>query len=294
MLYTSSVQDDLHRRVGIGSYAFRYAIGGEPGPIAMDLRSFMTAAVELEFRGVQLCENLAYERSSATELAWLSDFARDNGLFLELGMRDLSWDALSRHLQLAEHLGAGMVRIVLGPPSAFPARDDEELVRTGIATLDKALPRLETTGIRIGIENHFDLTTPRLVEIVETVDHPQVGYVFDTTNGIGFVERPTETLTRFAARLFSVHVKDYEMEKVEAGYTMNGCALGEGLLDLDSVIETIASSPHGPSVILEMTIRREKCDGPDLVQWEREHIMMSARTLRESINDHTHTIGRRS
>lgn len=244
----------------------------------------MATALDLGFCGVQLCENLSYATSPDEELAAVAEIADANRLFLELGLRDLSAESLAHHLDLAERMGARLVRVVIGPQGPYPAPNPDELVESAIDTIATAIPRLESTGIRIGVENNFDITTPRLVEVVESVDHELVGYVFDTTNGVGFVERPEETLEALSSRLFSVHVKDYEIEKVEAGYFVSGCVLGHGELDLDPILAAIATSEYDPSIILEVKIRKDRCNERSVVAWERHQVEASLQYLRAAID----------
>ena len=119
-----------------------------------------------------------------------------------------------------------------------PAREKRSsIIRNATGILKEALPYCKEHNIRIGIENHFDLTSDDLVEIVRLIDDESVGLILDTTNCLGFIEKPSETLEKFGPYLFSVHLKDYLVEKVEAGYLVSGTVLGEGLLDCEQILK---------------------------------------------------------
>ncbi|MBP7401771.1 MAG: sugar phosphate isomerase/epimerase [Clostridia bacterium] len=263
-------------RLGIGSYAYRYAVGfGDfiPEP-RLTAAGFVEEAHRLGFDGVQLCENLGVAELGRDGRAPLRDALRGLGMFVEIGMHTLTRENLERHLALARELSADFLRVVLGPD--FDGRPD---AAAGI--LRDALPACRDAGVRIGIENHFDLPTRGLAEVVDRVGSDRVGMVFDTTNGIGFLERPDETLRTIGHRLLSMHVKDARMRKVEAGYLMTGTVLGEGTLDVPGLLRTAAELRPGLSVILEMTIRREPGQTVgDTIVWERDAVERSARELK--------------
>ncbi len=273
-------------RVGIGSYAFRYAVGidGFTPPTPMSTLDFVKAAYSLGAGGVQLCENLSYCDLPESSLMAVKRFCDENEMFIEIGMRDCRPENLETHLSIARLMGSDLIRLVLGAPSNTPEPDGDELEWRSIRVLKDLVPVLESEGVRIAVENHFDLRTERLVRIIEQVDSDAVGFVLDTTNGIGFVEKPEQTLEALLPRLLSVHLKDYTMEKVEAGYVMRGCALGEGWLDYQGILERVLSVRPDASIILELTARRKDS------QSSQETIRREAELIRTSFEVMTQTV----
>jgi len=182
--------------------------------------------------------------------------AQEFGLFLELGMRDLTPANLEKHLNLAEIMDAHFLRVVLGGNLVMPEEPPDALTHQAIAVLRAAMSDIHRLNLTLGLENHFDVPTAHLVQIVREIHDPQVGLIFDTTNGLGFINRPEETLRQIGPYLLSVHLKDYIVQKVEAGYLIRGTVLGEGWLDLDAILQSVLAYNPDASLILEMTIRR--------------------------------------
>jgi len=284
MLHKTTGQSSRIPQIGIGSFAFRYAIGrGEfqpPNPMtAMD---FLSEAHELGFGGVQLCENLGYSSLSDDELLAIKSKADRLGLFIEIGMRYLTPENLSRHLEIAKLMSSGFLRMVLGPQQTSPAADPEALRAKSARILLDALPQLRKQGVTVGIENNFDLTSDQLVRLVEDIDDKHVGLILDTTNCLGFTERPQETLEIFQPHVLSVHLKDYAVYRVEAGFIMTGTTLGEGWLDIDTLLKSILESSKVQSIIMEMCMRRnEQHTAKETLVWEREAIEKSANFLQK-------------
>jgi sugar phosphate isomerase/epimerase len=262
----------VHPRIGIGSFAYRYAIGirgfGPEQP--MTLRDFLGVATRDGWSGVQLCENLVYSSFSDADLAAAAAQAGRLQLFVEIGLNGLSDRSLSRHLDIAAIFNSDLVRVVVGTTGV------DETVRV----LRSALPRLRRQNVTLGLENHFDLTTDQLLGIVRQLDDEHVGIIFDTTNGLGFLEKPEAAIVRVEPYLVSMHIKDYTIQKVEAGYFVTGSVLGKGLLDLEVVLRRAIRAPHLRSLMLEMSIKRDEANPVEtVVQWEQEAILASRRHL---------------
>ncbi len=267
-----------NRRVGLSSFAFRYNIGFADfrPPVPMTALKFLHEAKSLGFNCVQLCENLGYAKLSDKELSVLADTAKELGIVVEVGMRGISDVSLARHLDIAELMSSDLLRIVLAESDDY-LKDPKGFKEKTARMIDMVLPRCRQSNIRIGIENHFDLPTKDLVDLVDMIKDPNVGLIYDTTNGIGFIEKPLETLELMKHKLFSIHLKDYTIKKVEAGYFMTGAVLGEGLLNAVHVLDTIRTLGSDISIIMEMTVKRQAHHSVDeVLVWERESIKRSA------------------
>jgi len=84
----SIVGESVQPRVGIGSFAYRYAIGfrgfhpGKP----MSIADFLETAAHGGWEGVQLCENLGYADLSDADLAVAAAQAKRLQLAVEIGL----------------------------------------------------------------------------------------------------------------------------------------------------------------------------------------------------------------
>jgi len=256
-------------KVGIGSFAYRYAIGfsgfnpGKP----MSVADFLETAARSGWKGVQLCENLGYANLSDAELAVAAAQAKRLQLFVEIGLNGLTDQTLDRHLDVAEMFGSELMRVVVG----------EAAVEKPLKILRAALPRLRSQGITLGLENHFDLTMDQLLGIVGRLGDEHVGIIFDTTNGLGFLEKPQEEIVKAQPYLVSMHIKDYTIRKVEAGYLVTGAVLGKGMLDVPAVLRCAGGAPNLRSVILEMTVKRDETAPVDAVLHREQTAVLESR-----------------
>jgi len=259
-------------QIGISSYCYRHNFGfnqfkPEKPMTIMDL---MYTVKKLGVNRIQLCENTGYAEYSDSELFELKEMANELGLFIELGMDELSQENILRHLEIVKIFSAKFLRVVLRTDSPSPEKDKEDFYNYSIKILKEILPRFIDMDVFIGIENHYDLPSNYLVRMVEEIDDKRIGLLFDSTNCLGFIERPEEVIKAFGPHLLSIHIKDYIVHKIPGGYRIIGVPLGEGQQDIKGIL--ISSLQYNPqlSILAEMPINSEnKQNASEITEWER-------------------------
>jgi len=271
-------------RVGIGSFTYRYKIGYKNCKTlgSMDIFDFLYESNRLGYEGVQICENINYEKLSKYELCKVKEKAKELNLFVEIGMNGLNSNDLKKHIDLAEFLDSNFIRVVIGRVKPSEKKKATEIKEESIQILKKILPLLYEKDITIGIENHFDLTDTDLIEIVKEIDSKNIGLIFDSTNCLGFIRNPYEVLQSMKKYLLSIHLKDYVVKKVEAGYFITGTILGDGWLDIKRVLDIALKANPKLSIILEMTTRRDNTKSfKEVIEWEKDSIEKSTDYLKK-------------
>jgi sugar phosphate isomerase/epimerase len=255
--------------IGIGSYAFRYAARKKEAP--MDAVSFVEETSCLGLARALICENLNYSELDDCYYKKLSETAGKYGITVEVGMRGVSTENIQRHIYIAGILKAKLIRMVLGGTSEILPSDLKELKSEALKSIYSVVPLLEEADISLGIENHFDLATIELIDIVSQINSKRVGLIFDSTNCLGLIEKPLDVLCMMKEHLLSVHLKDYEARKTDGGYFFSGVDLGEGSLDIEAVIQKAHSfNPHA-SFIVEYNMKPPgTMTENELLCWERD------------------------
>jgi sugar phosphate isomerase/epimerase len=111
--------------------------------------------------------------------------------------------------------------------------------------------------VTLALENHFDLRSPQLAEVVRRLDNRWLGVCLDTANSTGQLEDPMETLAVLGPSVVQVHLKDYAVEKAPIAYRITGRILGQGWLDAPSVLEAAAATGRDPDLFLEQWMEPE-------------------------------------
>ena len=161
-------------KLGIGSYAYAWAIGapGHPPAAPMTAMDLIERAAALGVGLVQICDNVPLHRMSAAELDALHARTRSLGADVEVGTLGIASDHLSTYLRLAERFESPILRVVVDSPGHQP--DEDEIVDT-IAVL---LPDLRAAGVTLAVENHERFKAQDLVRIMERLDSDQSGHLF--------------------------------------------------------------------------------------------------------------------
>ena len=259
-------------KVGVGSYALRWAIGTEdfapPRPLTpLDL---LEKSAGLGAEVVQICDNLPLDGLPDKALHNLAERAAQLNLILEVGTKGSHPEHLRRYLAVAERLGARLLRVVLTDASWRPSFD--ELV----TNFKGLLPELHARGITVAIENHFYLRPAELAHLVETIDDPLVGVCLDPLNSITMFVSPTETIATLAPLAVSVHVKNAVVTRPKTGFYVSGCPLDQGLLDLPNLLDTIRIVGRSPNLLVECWMDQVDDQTATLAQeeeWTRQGIV---------------------
>lgn len=104
----------------------------------------------------------------------------------------------------------------------------EELIQT--------LPLIDEHGIRILIENHQDVTLDDIFRLIDEFGDHRIGVNWDTGNSYPTGETVESFLQKAGDLIGNVHLKDYRIQRSEAGYIMHRCALGKGVVDFEYLI----------------------------------------------------------
>jgi len=234
-------------KVGLTSYAFRWAIEGRgmPGDVPMTPIQLLGKAAELGAQAVQICDNMPLDGLPAAQLARIRSEAHALGLILELGIRGSRPEQLRRNLEVAQALGARVLRVVLSAPGWEP---DEDQV---LGLLHGLLPDLHAANATLAIENRFRFAPRALAGIVRRIDDPAVGACLDPLNSIANLIGPAETIAALAPLAVTAHAKDAVVTRPGAGLAISGCPLGEGQVDLAAMVEALRSTGRSPNVLAE-------------------------------------------
>lgn len=253
-------------RLGIGSYAFAWAIGVPGHPIEQPMTAFdlLEETARLGLRVAQFCDNLPLTQLSSGELNRFTARAQALQIQIELGTLGLSPENLRAYLQLARRFNSPFVRVVVD------SKGDEPTPEEIVTRLRPIVTEYAAAGIRLAIENHDRLRSETLAWIVEQLGATHVGICLDTVNSFGALEGPAVVVENLGPYTLCLHAKDFTIRRVShrMGFILEGCPAGQGQLDVPWLLSKLTKSPHPFNVILESwvppinlledTIRRER------------------------------------
>lgn len=237
--------------IGLGTYAFFWQHqatlpdGSTGTPI--DLPTMLRRTRDLGADVFQICDYAPILGFSAAELRDLRALADDLALVLELGTKGVVPQHLATYLELADLLGARVVRSMLFSPDSRPTLTDAERM------LRSALPGFEAAGVDLALETYEQVPTAALVGLVEQIGSDRLGICLDPANTVAALEHPRDVVERCAPYVKNLHVKDFVFERQAGwvGFSLAGAPLGSGLLDLDHLLQTVDPEARGVHRIIE-------------------------------------------
>lgn len=278
----------MKAKVGIGTYGLRWAIGTDSfcPPEPLSPRGVIRAAAELNADFVQFADNLPLDALAQGELDALRREASELGIGIEPGtgldLRHTGDEAAAVHLRhyakLAEALDSRVVRLSL-------SHDSLEDLRDAASRLFRAVgPAYSQSGTRIALENHFEVTSHQLLNLVALAPGI-VAVCLDTANSIAVGEWPTETVSVLGERAVSLHLKDYRLTPHPEGLGVNvtGAAIGSGKQDVPAVLKTVFDTGARPTIAIEQWCPREDSVESTL-DTERKWLDQGLRFVRSVLN----------
>ncbi len=226
----SSAQNNV--RLGVGSYTWPHEV--ERGQLTASQIIDRTEKFGLDC--VQLCDNLPWD--SLLRL-------HANSMPIELGATGLK--LLPSWIDLARKLHSPILRLVIDSADHHPDAVDV------IAFVRTLLPRLESQGTILAIENHDRFPASVLARIVTELDSLVVGICLDTANSMGAGEGIDAVLETLASHVVCLHLKAISIQRVpnKMGFRVEGAKPNEGVVDFATTWTAISAHGRCQSVILE-------------------------------------------
>jgi sugar phosphate isomerase/epimerase len=253
-------------QLGLSTYSFPWAVG-VPGflPAApLKPADLLHYAMQHEIHHVQFGDNLPLHLLSEGEREGLKQLADSSRINIEVGTRRLTGEQIKSYLSIARYFGSSFLRVVIDDGDYHPS---ESVVIEEINTL---LPYLQAANVVLAIENHDRFPANVLKRIIQSTDENWVGICLDTANSIGAGEGINEVLSVLAPYTVNLHIKDITIKRFshKMGFSVDGCAAGEGILNIPEIIGALKKQNRcktatlevwsGPEKNIEDTLQKEK------------------------------------
>lgn len=252
-------------KIGVSSYSFSHYMrdtGANYCQIA-DL------AKEIGFEGMDFTD-LLLDVQPADSIEALAHIVRDHcdELGLPIASYTVSADFLQnddmveqlyRKIDICEILGAKVLRHDISWRRDVPWRD---MIALTADKVRKVTEYAQAKGIRTCTENHgFVLQdADRLETLIQTVNHPNYGWLVDCGNFLCADESPVHALPIAAPYAFHAHAKDF-IFKTEApgegwittrnGNAIRGTIVGHGVVPLPYCVKTLRDNGYDGWLALE-------------------------------------------
>lgn len=223
--------------LGISSYTYPWAV--KSNYLGQDFRSqaisLIKKAIAQKVSTLQICDNLPLHTLTPDQCIEIAKFAEESGIRIEVGTRGLTPENIKRYIDIAVAFKSPFVRVVIDDVDYAPQ------VNEIIKIIQAILPLLKAHEVILAIENHDRFPSATLAKIVRETDTDFVGICLDTANSLGAGEGVNEVFHELQKYTVNLHVKDIRIERLahKMGFTVLGCAAGDGDLDIPCLLKKI-------------------------------------------------------
>lgn len=261
--------DNTRMGIVVHSYWHRWGAKVTNGPYA----GFQNA-LEL----IEHCHQIGAGGVQVGVGSWVGDFAKkvrqrreQLNMYFEasigLPQKPEDVEKFEQEIKNAKEAGAQIIRsVTLGGRryETFKTMAEFELFKKrSVAALQRAEPILKKHKVKLAIENHKDWRADEMVGLLKQLSSEHVGVTIDFGNSIALLEDPTTVVQTLAPYVLSTHVKDMAVEEYADGFLLSEVPLGEGFLDLKSMVAVCKQ--HNPNVTLSLEmITRDPLEIPCL------------------------------
>lgn len=226
--------------IGATSYVYRYLLSDVH--TAPSMRELIRMARAAGLDRFQICENARPLELPASRWKELQTEAAGIGLEISLGAMTIDPAVVFACLDRSEAIGASALRLVLET-----AAEGGLSIGRIRALLDRLLPRLEASGIRLAIENHFAIPSRTLAAAAAPYPPELVGFCLDAANSLRNFEHWESVFEFLGNRAFCYHLKDYRITGSNVGFAVSGAPFGEGEIGAEALVaRVVEASPHAP------------------------------------------------
>jgi sugar phosphate isomerase/epimerase len=271
-------------RIGLDSYSYHLAFGTHTHfhtSRPLDLFGFMEKLAEYGLQGFQI-DPLHLKSTDREYLVALREAIEEQGLFVEVGIMRASARAIEEGVAVCSQLGANVLRTFLGFDRFHAGTSVSGELAVAREQLASCVQMLEQSRIRLAIENHGDVTSTELVDLVEAISSSNVGICLDVGNSLCVLEDPVEAVKRMIPFAFSTHFKDMTVVGTDSGCKIVGVALGTGVLPLDEMYSIIQEEGDLDRLILEVPVEARHGEKQSL-EWEDHCVRQSIEFCRNKL-----------
>ncbi len=122
-------------------------------------------------------------------------------------------------------------------------------------TIALSEPVLRKHSMRLGMENHKGWRAAEQAAWIRRVGSEWVGVHLDFGNNLSLCEDPADTLRILEPYTFACHIKDMAVEPYEDGFLLSEVPLGEGVLDIKGMVQSLQKKDPNMPFDLKMITR---------------------------------------
>jgi len=251
------------KSIGLSTSAFGYSMGnvGKNSPRAnakpWSLEDFIKFSSKHNLGGVEAPLKRFVPDLDDEYLNKIESLLIENELFFIMDAESaLDIEEIKLLIPLAKRLKSKIIRIkssnILSCDRKKLGMPWREHINRCKNVLMQIAPILREENLKIAIENHQDLDSNDLLEVLEKVGSDVIGVNFDIGNAFATCEDPITFAEKVGSSVLNIHLKDYKIFKSQEGFRLVRCALGDGAVDFEKILPLLAKNSPDAKMVIEL------------------------------------------
>jgi sugar phosphate isomerase/epimerase len=168
-------------------------------------------------------------------------------------------DHFDAEVRSAKEAGATILRTVTLSGRRYETFDSAASFRKfsemALHRLKLAAAIVDRHDMLLAVENHKDWRADELIALLKKAGGDHLGVCLDLGNSISLLEDPMEVVETLAPRAYTTHFKDMAVEEYSDGFLLSEVPLGQGMIDLPRVVQTLRKARPEIRFNIEMITR---------------------------------------
>lgn len=229
----------------LNSSSFNYSLGhlgkntenSNPKPIS--IFDFFDIACNQGFGGVEF-PLFRFCNHESTNIEKIYDYLNSNNLFCQFDCGNpIDIDEIKKIIPIAKRFKSDIIRIkvsnILCCNRKIIDHGWDSFINSIIKKLRSLIPYLNDYQIKLAIENHQDVDSLDLINIIDKVDSDYIGVNFDIGNAFATLEYPLEFAKKMGDRIILINLKDYKFKKSKYGFRLIQCPFLDGVVPFEDL-----------------------------------------------------------
>jgi sugar phosphate isomerase/epimerase len=251
------------KNIALSTSAFGYSMGStgknteRKNPNPWTIEEFVDFSYRHGFGGIEAPIMRFVPDLNPERLKKLKELLSERSMFFLIDAEAaLDVEQIRTLIPIAKQFGSPIIRIktsdILGCARKKLGISWAEHINNCISVLKDLAGVLRSEGIKIAIENHQDVDSSDLVQIIEVVGSDVVGVNFDIGNAFSVCEEPVSFASKVAPYILNIHLKDYKIFESDNGFKLVRCPIGEGSVNFKEILSFLAKNSANAKMAVEL------------------------------------------
>lgn len=197
----------------------------------IELNNLIKFAASKNFKGIEFPYFRFFKHSSSvTNL--INILKQNNQEYILDCEKQISQKELIKLINISKMLKVKFIRIkcsnILSCERHKFQKNWKYKINSIVKKINTIKPLLKKNNIKLAIENHQDLDSNDLINIIKQVGKNYVGINFDIGNAFATCEIPSSFLKKTKNYILNIHLKDYIILPSAKGFSLNRCSIMDG------------------------------------------------------------------